>query len=272
MPNDTNSPDAVDPAVEQGSEPVAEQPAAAEEAKPAEPAAAESSKPAEDKKTRRKRLTRKIFKWVGITFGVIFVLLVLALIFRDPLIRFTTGAVGSYLTGTKVRLGVADTSLFKGYVRIGEFSVDNPEGYSTKRKAISLGEVYVKIKIGSLFTKKIIVEEVSVKGLKVYCESSLTGLNLLDILNHVKEKTKSDKKPKKKKSEKSDVQVVIRHLKVEDSAVDGNIFAIPISLNLEKNNIGEEGGSSWSEFWGDLVNKFKIPGEGLFKKFLSKSK
>ena len=271
MPNDTNSPDAVDPAVKAGSDPVAAEQPAAEEAKPAEqPAATEEAKPAADKTARRKQLTRKILKWVGITFGALFVLLILALIFRDPLIRFTTGAVGSYLTGTKVRLGVADTSLFKGYVRIGEFTVDNPEGYSTKKKAISLGEVYVKIKIGSLFTKKIEVEEVSVKGLQVYCESSLTGLNLLDILNHVKEKTKSDKKPKKKKSEGSDVKVVIRHLKVEDSAVDGNIFAIPISLNMEKTDIGEDGGSSWSDFWGDLVNKFKIPGEGLFKKWFSK--
>ena len=214
-------------------------------------------------------LRKKILKWVGIVFAAIFALLILALIFRDPLIRLSTGVVGSYLTGTKVRLGVADTSLFKGYVRIGEFTVDNPEGYNAKKKAIQLGEVYVKIRIGSLFTKKIEVEEVNVKGLKVYCESSLTGLNLLDILNHVKEKTKSDKKPKKK-SKKSDQQVVIRHLKVEDSAVDGNIFAVAISLDMEKTDIGETGGSSWSDFWGDLVNKFKLPGEGLFKKLFSK--
>ena len=268
MPNDTNSPDAVDPAVKQGSEPVAE-PAAAEGTEPAAAEEAKAVDPVADKKARRKRVMKKILKWTGITLAVIFVLLVLALIFRDPLIRFTTGTVGSYLTGVKVRLGVADTSLFKGYVRIGEFTVDNPEGYNPEKKAISLGEVYVKIKISSLFTKKIVVEEVNVKGLKVYCESSLTSLNLIDILNHVKEKTKSDKKPKKKTKE-SEQQVVIRHLKIEDSAVDGNIFAVAISLNMEKNDIGEEGGSSWKDFWGDFVNLFKLPGEGFFKKLFSK--
>ena len=265
MPNDTNSPDAVDPAVAEGSNPAAEtatEPsAAAEEAKTADPAA--------DKKARRRRLTKNILKWTGISLAVIFALLLLAILFRDPLIRFSVNTVGSYLTGTKVRLGVADTSLFKGYVRIGKFTVDNPEGYNPKKKAISLGEVYVKIDIGSLFTKKIVVEEVNVNGLKVYCESSLTSLNLLDILNHVKEKTKSEKKPKKKTKE-SDTQVVIRHLKIEDSAVDGNIFAIPISLNMEKTDIGEEGGSSWKDFWGDFVNMFKLPGEGFFKKLFSK--
>jgi len=234
--------------------------AKAQEAKSVEAVAA--------KKAPRKSRANKVLKWVGITFGVIFALLILAILFRDPLIRFTTGAVGSYLTGTKVRLGVADTSLFKGYARIGGFTVDNPEGYNPNNKAIRLGEVYVKIRIGSLFTNKIEVEEVKVNGLEVYWEQSLTGVNLLDILSHVKEKTKSEKKPKKK-SKESEQQVVIRHLKVENSFFNSNIMP-KISLDMEKTDIGEDGGSSWSEFWGDLVNKFKLPSGDWFKKIFSK--
>ncbi len=272
MPKDNQTPDAVDPAVAEGSKPVAEETKpVAEEVTPAaeeaKPVAAEEAKPA-DVKPCRSTLKRKILKGIGIFFAVVFVLLLLALIFRDPLIKLTTGVVGSSLTGTTVKLEKVDTSLFKGYARIGGFYVDNPEGYRADRKAIKLGEVYVKIKISSLFTKKIEVEEVKVDGLEVFWEQSLTGVNLLDILNHVKAKTESKKK-KKKKTTESEVQVVIRHLKVENSFFDSN-FMPKISLDMEKNDIGEDNGASWKDLWNDLTGKFKITGDGFFKKIFSK--
>lgn len=265
MPKDNQTPDAVDPAVaEESKAPVTAEAnaAAAEDVKPAAADEAKDAQPA-DAKARRKRLAKKILIGVGIFFAVVFALLLLALIFRDPIIKVTTGLVGSSLTGTTVKLEKVDTSLFRGYVRLGGFSVDNPEGYSASRKAIQLGEVYVKIKIGSLFTKKIEVEEVYVNGLEVYMENTLTGVNLIDILNHVKEKTKSTKK--KKKTTGTEPQVVIRHLKVEKSFFDSNIM-LKIPLDLEKRDIGEDSGYSWKDLWGDLTGKFKLPGDGFFKK------
>ena len=48
--------------------------------------------------------------------------------------------------------------------------------------------------------------------------------------------------------------MVIRHLKVEDSSFESN-FLPPISLDMEKENIGEEGegGTSWEDMkkWGE---------------------
>lgn len=277
MPKEKQTPDAVVPAAAEESKPVAEEAKpVAEEAKPAaeeaKPAAAEEAKPAEEEakpaaNKKSGKVWKKILKCIGIFFAVVFVLLLLALIFRDLLIGPVTGLVGSSLTGTKVKLEKVDTSLFRGYVRLGGFSVDNPQGYNAERKAIKLGEVYVKISIGSLFTKKIEVEEVNVDGLEVYMESTLNGINLLDILDNIKKKTESKKK-KKKKTE-SDVQVVIRHLKVEKSFFDSNLMP-KISLDLEKKDIGDDGGSSWKDLWGELTGKFKLTGDGWFKKLFSK--
>ena len=241
MPNDVKTSEVVEPA-----------------------AAAEETKPAAKGKKNRKSRSEKILLIVGIVLAVLDLLLILAVVFRDPLIKFSVDQVGSWLTGTNVRMGYIDTSLFKGYVRVRDFAVDNPDGYSAEKKAIKLGEAYVSIRIGSLFTKKIEVEEVNVDGLHVYCQVNTSGMNLLDILNHIKMKTESKKKKKTKKAE-SDVEVVIRHLKVSDSSVDSN-FSFPISLNMEKRDIGEKGGSSWKDLWNEIVGKFKLPDSGWFKK------
>lgn len=284
MPNDINSADSAAPAPVAGEsnvEPSVRDAAAAapEQEKPETADAAsnapETEKPADGKdgkKRNRRKTVKTILKWLGILFGVLLILLIIAVLFRNPIAKFAVRTVGTHLISprdengdalkdekgetVKIKVDVQDIdSSLSGWVRVTGFSVDNPRDYNQERKAIEFKEVYVKIKIGSLFTNKIEVEEVKVDGLHVYCQVAATGTNLTDILNNIKANTASKKKKKKKKDEeKTEKQVVIRHLKVEDSSFDSN-FLPPISLDMEKENIGEEGegGTSWEDMkkWGE---------------------
>lgn len=192
--------------------------------KPAEPGKTdEAEKPGE---SRRRRIVRRVLKGVGIAFGVLFLLLILAVIFRDPLAKFVIRTCGSSLLGVDVRVEDIDTSLFKGTVRVRGLSVANPKGYSD-RKAFELKEFFVKVKIGSLFTSKIEVEEIKVDGLSVNCEGeSLLKNNFMAILERFDKKGEKKKKTEPKK--KSETEVVIR--KVAVSNVHVGLFGTDIRV------------------------------------------
>ncbi|MBP5532143.1 MAG: hypothetical protein J6Y54_08985, partial [Lentisphaeria bacterium] len=226
MPNDINSADSAAPAPVAGEsnvEPSVRDAAAAapEQEKPETADAAsnapETEKPADGKdgkKRNRRKTVKTILKWLGILFGVLLILLIIAVLFRNPIAKFAVRTVGTHLISprdengdalkdekgetVKIKVDVQDIdSSLSGWVRVTGFSVDNPRDYNQERKAIEFKEVYVKIKVGSLFTKKIEVEEVKVDGLHVYCHG-ITVSNLMDIYNNLKANTAPKKKKKKK--------------------------------------------------------------------------
>lgn len=267
MPNDLNSTDAADAAAVKATG-NAEAPTSPEAEKP--DSASEQTPAAESKTARRRRICKGILKWTGIAFGVLLILLIIAVLFRNPIAKFAVRTVGTSLVSprdekgnalkdekgnpVKIKVDVKDIdSSLSGWVRVTGFSVDNPREYDQERKAIEFKEVYVKINVGSLFTKKIEISEVKVDGLHIYCQLSAAGMNLKDIVDNLKANTASKKKKKKKKTEESETQVVVRHLKIADSSFDAN-FLPSISLDMEKENIGEDeskGGTSWKAFWGE---------------------
>ena len=280
MPNDINSADsaAADPA------------AGVNNAEPSVPAAAEAAPEQEKPETEKaadgnggkkrnwRKVVKTILKCLGILFAIVLILLIVAVLFRNPIAKFAVRTVGTSLISpvdekgnslkdekgnpVKIKVDVQNIeSSLSGWVRVTGFSVDNPKDYNQERKAIEFKEVYVKIKVGSLFTNKIEVEEVKVDGLHVYCQVTAGGTNLTDILNNIKANTASKKKKKKKKEEKTKTQVVIRHLKVEDSSFDSN-FLPSITLDMEKENIGEEGegGTSWEDMQKLLDGMWKTGG------------
>ena len=250
----------------------AEEKKTAEEAKSAEGAegAAEgedAGKTDEDKKALKRKRFKKIMRGVGIFFAVVFLLLVLVLIFRDPILVVSVRQIGSYLTGTKVNVEDIDTSLVNGTLRVANFSLDNPQGYSDK-KAVELGSLYVKLEPLSVFTKKIIVEDININALNISCEYG--GKNFLDIYDHIQKKTGSSKKKKKADEKPSETKVVIRHLKLEKSTL--YLDVLPLPINIELNNIGGESGSTWDELkesctkgWSSTSNSAKGFFNSIFK-------
>lgn len=262
-PNESAAPAAAEPQAE-AEKPVAAEPQTEAE-KPADAPPTEAEKSAEKKK-RRRRIVKRVLVGVGIAFGVVLLVAILALVFRDPLAKFLVGRIGSSQLGVKVQVDKIETSLTRGSLRVRKFSVGNPAGYSDN-DAVALGELYVRINIRSLFTKKIVVEEVNVQGLKIGCEVSGLGINFLDIYEHYKKK--NPPKEKKKKEEKPAPQVVIRHLAIKDSAVSvavsvgaAQVPSLHIKLDREMKDIGEKNDKGAFE---ELAGEFVAYRDKIFK-------
>lgn len=211
-------------------------------------------------KSRWRKILVRTLKCINILFALLVLLLIMAVIFRDQIAKVVIRKYGSHLLGVDVRVESFETSLFKGTLRMRKFSVGNPEGYGEKN-AVELEELFVKVSVKSVFTKRIVVEKVSVTGLNVNCEIGARGINLNDIYEHLKKMTASkEKKKKKKKKEGPGTQVVITLLEIKDSSVSVSAFRLPpmgIKLDREMRNLGEKQGDPWQEIKAEAMTVWK---------------
>ena len=269
-----------------------DQPAAEGETAPAtgdQPAAAGENPPPEDKAARRRRIVKKILKWTGIVCGVFFLLLLLVILFRDSIIKAYLPKYLSSMIGVKVEVADVDTSLFKGTLRVKGITVANPDGYSKDKKALALKELYVKIDVGSLFTKKVVIEEIRLTGLAVNVEShKLLALlnekecNLMAIVENYK-RLNPPKEKKESSEEKSKTKVVVRLLKIEKSSVSLAVEDVSVNktfdnLALEERDLGEEEKKSWKDdlkeraakIWNYITDELKDDINSFLKTIIPK--
>ena len=202
---------------------------------PAEETSSDAAASPAQKPSRKKR----IWKRVGIVAGIIGVLLLAALICRDFLIEQGVRRVGTWLVGTPVGLDSFSSSL-GGTVEIKGLTVGNPEGYHAPH-IFSLRRVFVSLKPLSVLTDKIIVEEVTVEGMRVDFESKITETNLGVIQDNVNSKLgalggngeSSDSSDDSSDDEaKPQPQLVIRKLEVRDYSASVSSRMLRTSLVL----------------------------------------
>ena len=144
------------------------------------------------------------------------------------------------------------SSSLGGTVEIKGLTVGNPEGYHAPH-IFSLRRVFVSLQPLSVLTDKIIVEEVTVEGMRVDFESKLTETNLGVIQENVNKKlaafganSKTPDEPDSSdaKEEKPQQQLVIRKLEVSDYSASVSAKVLKTSLVLplvpvSMTNIGE---------------------------------
>ena len=233
-------------------------------------AVAESGNSAEENGERKPRRSRKrLLKWLGIFLIGLVVLLVVALICRDVIVKHAVTRIGSMVTGTKVELDAFSSSLFGGSAEITGFRVGNPEGYQNP-EAFRVEKVVVRLNPGSIFTSKIEVIEVSVSGMRVDFGMRLDGSsNLTDIQKNVEqfagtggaepaeEQTPAEAQEAESASEK---QLVIRLFQVSDSRVSlsSNVLKTTADIPLppiEMTDVGEGKtmGETFQELYAQLI-------------------
>lgn len=125
-----------------------------------------SSKNKPSKKTTVGKRILKVALW---TFGAIFALLLLTVIFRDSLIKFGITRIGSWLTGVQITLDSFDTSLTKGTLHLKGLQVSNPPGFK-QPLMVDLDELFVDVDLASLTSQEIVIEEIRVSGLDAAAE------------------------------------------------------------------------------------------------------
>ena len=214
----------------------------------------------------------KILSW---TVGGIILLLILIRIFLTPIVQTSVSTIAPMITGVPVTIGDVSVGILSGYVALEDVKVGNPEGYKSKNM-VHLKKAVFDIDIASLFSDKVIIEEITVDGLNLYYETKFKSSNVSDLQKNVEknlgtadkkaeepakkekpeakaEKEESPSEPQKLQVNKILLQDITAHVVI--SGADIPVMMIPI--NMENLGTGPEGITAGGIF-AAILNKLSM--------------
>ena len=250
---------------------------------PASEVAPENSAGEKKNGKRRHVLLRRILLIVLI---VVVVLVLAVSLFLDSMVAGAVRTIGPRVTGTPIALEKVNINLLRGRVELVGFKVGNPPGYQ-KPDAFVLESFVCRVQPGSLFSDKIVVEEVLIDGMTVDFEPNIAdGSNLAVIQRNVEKFAGGEKaeepaeEPAVEESddsgEKAAKKVVIRLLRVAGVGLSmGSVVGITLpEITLTDLGEGRSMGEVIEEFYVALMRSvsevasselLKATGEGLKK-------
>jgi hypothetical protein len=196
-------------------------------------------------------IMKKILIRAGIVVVALLAAALLALYLNlSSLVKKAVETFGPEMTKVDVRLGSASLSPFSGGGELSLLFVGNPPGYSTP-SAIRVGDIKVAVRLSSLMSDTIVVDEVSVRQPEITLEGSLTGNNLTKILDNINGSAGEAKKtgeaaPGAKKAGK---KIIVKDLVIEGGKVNlstpmlgGKSITVPLPpLHLQNLGSAENG-------------------------------
>lgn len=125
-----------------------------------------------------------ILRIVYLAVALLIIALVVVFFNLNSIVKKGVETVGPKLTKVEVRLGAAKLSPLNGNGELSKLFVGNPEGYKTPA-AIEVGNVKVAVKLRSVLSDTIVVDEVNVQAPVITFEGGLGGNNLSQILKNL---------------------------------------------------------------------------------------
>ena len=193
---------------------------------------------------------KKCLKITGIVFGVIIVLLIVLLLTLPFLIKNGIYHAGPLITGVPMEIKHIAFNPFEGTLTIKDFIVGNPKGYSSPY-AVKLGHLHVDVGMSTLFSKKLLLERIEVRGVELNYETALVKTNIGEIQDHVNKLAgdNGQKSKEEKAAEGKPLQIDYLELKditawviVKGTKAQAPLIVAPITMtNL---GTGENGVSS----------------------------
>ena len=216
------------------------------------------------------KIVCKVLMWAAVA---VVALLLLSPLWIGPVGRIAANVVVPKITGTAFDLGELSVNPYTGSLHVGKVRLENPEGFSD-REAVTLDKLDVKVSMASLFTKKILVEDVDISGVYVtYVKND--GRNNFDVIAENASggpKTEEEKKVEKeakvaaakaeeaaKKGEKTAAKdggkkVVIARLAISGVKVKVGMATIPVPP-IALTDIGKESeGATFAEIWQQILD------------------
>jgi uncharacterized protein involved in outer membrane biogenesis len=133
------------------------------------------------------------------------------------------------MTKVEVRLGSVKISPIGGSGELAKLFVGNPDGYKTA-SAIEMGNIKVSVKIGSVLSDTIVVDEINIQGPLITLEGSLTGKNNLStILDNVSAYGGSGGQPTREAPTPTPAKKSQKKFIVKDLVVNGGKITLSIS-------------------------------------------
>lgn len=216
------------------------------------------------------KLTGKIALWA---LGVIVVLLLILPLWIGPVVKGVANSVVPGIVGTEFHLGEFGLNPYTGCLHVGDLQLANPTNYA-KENCVELEALDVNLAMTSLFSKKLRIEEIVVKTLRV----SLTagGGNFMQIAENAsgesEEEVKADlekiEEAEAKAAAKEDGQTVVEEkseggLQIDRLVIDGltvkvGVVPVPVpKLTIEGIGADSEEGASYSEVGATIWKKIQ---------------
>ena len=164
---------------------------------------------------------------VSIVVGLVVVLvvvLVVAFFSLDSLAKSGFNNVGPKITKVDTRLSGAAISPFSGSGELSGLFIGNPTGYKGA-SSIEAKDIKVAIKLGSVFSDKLVVEQVHVKGPEITFEGGLSGNNLSKLLANIQETSGGGAQAQPAASGNSGQ----RKLQVNEFVIEGGIIHVNLT-------------------------------------------
>lgn len=164
----------------------------------------------------------------------------------DSLVASAIRTYGPEITGVSVRIASVKIVPADGSAALRGLVVGNPNGFKTDR-ALSLGEISMKLDIASLTKDVILIREISITKPDVTYEHASGGSNLEVIQRHV-EKYVAEKTGGKSAAKDKDPgkKLVIEHVYIKDGRVNvsaeilkGKAMTVPLP-DLHLTDIGKK--------------------------------
>ena len=209
---------------------------------------------------------KKLFKYLSWLLAIIIVLIVAVYLTAEIWLKSAVSTLVPQMTKTPASLEKADISLLSGKISLKGFKIGNPAGF-VRPNAFELGEISVKFEPKSLFTSKIIINEIKIDGTKIDAELARSGNVNLMILNDniqeylgnptMKNLTNSNKGQPKKEEKKPEKAVVVKDLKIINSSLDFAVMTQKMQIKLpdiHQKNIGEEKKETLPDLVSDIFS------------------
>ena len=219
------------------------------------------------------KLTGKIALWA---LGVIVVLLLILPLWIGPVVKGVANSVVPGIVGTEFHLGEFGLNPYTGCLHVGDLQLANPTNYA-KENCVELEALDINLAMTSLFSKKLRIEEIVVKTLRV--SSTAGGGNFMQIAENASGESEEEVKADLEKIEeaeakaeakaaKEDGQTVVeekseRGLQIDRLVIDGltvkvGVVPVPVpKLTIEGIGADSEEGASYSEVGATIWKKIQ---------------
>ncbi|MBC2714441.1 MAG: hypothetical protein HF978_03945 [Desulfobacteraceae bacterium] len=188
-------------------------------------------------------------KWLISVLCVILLVVIALLVVIFNLGSVVKTAINTYgpdITKTEMRLDKADVSIFKAQVRLENFVLGNPKGFSSPN-AITVGSVLVDVDETTLTKDTVIIDRIVVLQPEITYEIKGTADNFRSIIDNLKKPKEPESTGEKDKADKKDgKKVVIRDLILKDikvitaAAIAGGDISTTMISEVHLKNIGQK--------------------------------
>ncbi len=125
-------------------------------------------------------------KKILIIIPVLIIVVVLALGFSlNSIVKHGVETIGPKVLGADVKLNAAAISLFSGKGKLKGIFIGNPKGFTTE-SAFKLNEIRIALNVQSIFSDKIIIDEIYIDSPDITYEKGGGSDNIKALLNNVK--------------------------------------------------------------------------------------